>query len=141
MFAVALSSSFSDPLTARSCSRPGCGRTATSGGLLDAIREPSTVPIWSPVEVKVAVAPVSSENFFRTASKFFCSSFDQTAATSTFLPASGLLEVVLLPPQAASSNEARTVTENTRPNLELFISFLPTYWITLPERPRTLDHV
>ena len=85
--------------------------------------------------MNVAVAPVLSENALRTASKFFCSSFDQTAATSTFFPASGLLEVFeVLWPHAAST-ETRTVTENMRPNLEPFIA-PPPCLLGLPPKIR-----
>src|SRR4051812_34159868 len=101
------------PFAANCCSRPGCGRIATSGGLPAAMRVPSTVGVLSPLDVKLTVAPVFVSKSSSTLRKLFCSTPDHLPMTLILVPLSwgnaalaealGPLSLLLLssPPQAA----------------------------------------
>src|SRR5437899_4385884 len=101
--------------------RPGCGRSATSGGLPPLSLVPRIVAVLLPVEVNETDACVCCSNALMTFSKFACSAPDHSAATSMCWPARlcavafGLGDafgVALL--HAAPTRSSATAIANTR---------------------------
>src|SRR4051794_23140346 len=99
----------SAPFPAKSFSRPGCGSTATSGGLPPATAVASTVGSWSPAEVYLTVTPgFVFLNPARTARNDFCSAPDHTAMTEIVPVACGLLGAASAPTPPASAPTTTT---------------------------------
>src|SRR3954466_3510220 len=131
------------PLAANCCSRPGCGRIATSGGLPAAMRVPRTVGVLSPLEVKLTVAPVFASKSSSTLRKLFCSTPDHLPMTLILVPAScgnaaladgdapPAFPLLLLPPHAATVPAIARAASAARRFIDL-----PSLRLRLDSQPR-----
>src|SRR6202521_2144285 len=116
-----------EPCLASVCSVPGSGMRATSGGAPPETAASRTVSILDPLLAYWTVTPLELSKGDSAAVNAACSPLLHSAQRLTEPPTGADdVDVDAVDDPHAASNEARTATENTRPNLELFISFLPT---------------
>src|ERR1700694_5669489 len=114
-----------EPCLASVCSVPGSGIRATSGGAPPETAASRTVSILDPLLAYWTVTPLELSKGDSAAVNAACSPLLHSAQRLTE-PPTGAVDVEVVDDPHAASNRARTATENARPNLELFISFLPT---------------
>src|ERR1700686_5903318 len=118
-----------EPCLASVCSVPGSGIRATSGGAPPETAASRTVSMLDPLLAYWTVTPDAVSKGDSAAVNAACSPLLHSAHRLTEPPTwPDDVDVEAVDDPHAASNEARTPTENTRPNLELFIK-LPPYLV------------